>query len=110
MTADHRPVFECPNCGKDIADTAVPHAIGCERDAQRGSVGLGDIVCMNETSTYFHDWRGIEMKIVSLRLDPDGVQWASTIDAPYDQRHRGNGVYDGETTDIDVRHLSRKSP
>jgi hypothetical protein len=70
-------------------------------------LGLGDIVRMNERSPYFHDWKDATMKVVSLRLDPDGKHWVSVIEG--DQRHRGNGVYDGETTDIDADFLTALS-
>lgn len=69
----------------------------------REAVALGDIVYMNETSPYFDEWRGTEMKVVGLHLAPDGGLWADVIEG--EQRHRGNGIYDGETTDIDVSHL-----
>jgi len=58
---------------------------------------------MAETSPYFSDWRGITMKVVGLHLAPDGTTWADVIEG--EQRHRGNGRYDGETTDIDTTHL-----
>lgn len=69
------------------------------------TIALGDIVEMNDQFPYIGDWRGAVLKVVSLRLDPEGNQWVSVIEG--EQRHRGNGVYDGETTDIDARHLSR---
>lgn len=71
-------------------------------------IGLGDIVRMDETSPYFADWRGVEMKVIGLRCEPDGVLWASVIEG--NPRHRGNGYYDSETTDIDVCHLSLVKP
>jgi hypothetical protein len=43
------------------------------------------------------------MKVVGLHLAPDGATWADVIEG--EQRHRGNGRYDGETTDIDTTHL-----
>lgn len=72
--------------------------------ATRRPLQLGDIVYMNETSPYFADWRGTEMKVVSLRIDPKGKLWASVIEG--EPAHRGFGEYDGETTDIDAGHLS----
>lgn len=71
------------------------------------TIALGDTVEMNDLSPYISDWSGAVLKVVSLRLDPDGNQWASVIEG--EQRHHGNGVYDSETTDIDARHLSRVS-
>lgn len=65
---------------------------------------LGDIVRMNDRSPYFYDWKDATMKVVSLRIDPEGKHWVSVIEG--DQRHRGNGVYDGETTDIDADYLT----
>jgi hypothetical protein len=70
---------------------------------EAAKIALGDIVSMAETSPYFSDWRGITMKVVGLHLAPDGSTWADVIEG--EQRHRGNGRYDGETTDIDTTHL-----
>jgi NTP pyrophosphatase (non-canonical NTP hydrolase) len=67
------------------------------------TVRLGDTVRINERSPYFHEY-GTEMKVVSLAIDPDGKLWASVIEGS--PRHRGNGVYDSEITDIDADHLS----
>lgn len=67
-------------------------------------IALGDMAYMNERSPYFHDWKGVSLKVVSLRIEPDGKLWASVIEG--EQRHRGNGVYDAETTDVDAEHLS----
>lgn len=67
------------------------------------AIGLGSIVEMHPDSPYASDWRGAIMKVVSLRIDPEGHKWVSVIEG--DQRHRGNGVYDGETTDIEADHL-----
>jgi len=64
---------------------------------------LGDVVEMSEGWAHFHDLVGVQMKIVSLRLDPEGIQWASAIER--EERHRGQGVYDGEITDLDTRRL-----
>lgn len=72
------------------------------------SIALGDIVEMNDQFPFFQEWKSIELKVVSLRIDPEGKQWVSTIDFEpgYLPRHRANGVYDSETTDIDAAHLS----
>lgn len=70
----------------------------------RPPIALGDMVYMNERSPYFHDWKGVSFKVVSLRSEPDGKLWASVIEG--EQRHRGNGVYDAETTDVDAEYLS----
>lgn len=69
---------------------------------------LGDIVCGNETFPHFHEWRDAELKVVSLRVDPTGDQWVSVIEGS--PRHRGNGVYDSETTDIKADWLTPISP
>lgn len=66
---------------------------------------LGDIVQVKEGTTYFHDWRGVEMKLVSLRIDPLGKYWASLADK--NPRSRGLGFYDGETTDFEFDHLEK---
>lgn len=71
------------------------------------TLALGDIVEMNDQSPFISEWRGVELKVVCLRIDPDGNQWVSVIEGK--PRHRGNGVYDSETTDIDSRHLSHPS-
>jgi hypothetical protein len=84
-----------------LASTTPPVVAGADRTAV---IALGDIVRMNEHLPFFAAWHGAEMKVVSLRLDPDGKQWASVIEG--NPKHRGNGVYDGETTDIDADHLS----
>jgi hypothetical protein len=68
---------------------------------------LGNIVEMRAGTPYAEEWRGVTMKIVGLRVDPDGHRWASVIEG--DPRHRGNGVYDSETTNIDCDHLARAS-
>lgn len=65
---------------------------------------LGDTVEMNRQSPYYGDWRGTRLRVVSLRIEPSGHLWASVIEGG--SQHRGNGVYDGETTDIDTDHLS----
>lgn len=100
----------CQDCGAQIED-GKPNAreLWNRRtlDPAQGAVKLGDIVQMNETSPYFADWRGVELKVIGLRCEPDGVLWASVIEG--NPRHRGNGYYDGETTDIDVMHLSTPS-
>jgi hypothetical protein len=70
----------------------------------RPPIALGDMVYMNERSPYFQDWKGVSFKVVSLRIEPDGKLWASVIEG--EQRHRGNGVYDAETTDVDTEYLS----
>lgn len=69
----------------------------------RGGLRLGDLVRFNERAPYYGDWIGVDLKVVSLRLDPSGKQWVSGIEG--DQKHRGNGVYDAETTDIDAEYL-----
>jgi hypothetical protein len=69
---------------------------------------LGDIVTVNETAPFFSDWRGAKLKVVCLRVDPDGKQWVSVIEG--DARHRGNGVYDGETSDFDADYLTIYTP
>jgi len=74
--------------------------------ACREALDLGDIVKMNERSPYFDDWRNAgELKVVSIRVDPNGKRWVSVIEGS--PRHRGNGVYDSETTDIDADYLSK---
>lgn len=75
-------------------------------------VSLGDIVTVSEGTPYSHDWRGLELKIVSLRIDPEGKLWASVIDTndPRNTQHRQFGIYDGEATDFDARHLTRAAP
>lgn len=70
----------------------------------RPPIALGDMVYMDERSPYFHDWKGVSFKVVSLRIEPDRKLWASVIEG--EQRHRGNGVYDAETTDVDTEYLS----
>ena len=65
---------------------------------------LGDLVEMNSNSPYYGDWIGAKLKIVSLRIDPEGKHWVSVIEGS--PRHRANGVYDSETTDIDADYLS----
>lgn len=74
----------------------------------QSSLKLGDIVRVNEGAPFFLDWQNATLKVVSLRIDPEGRQWVSVIEG--EQRHRGNGVYDAETTDIDADHLSALSP
>lgn len=69
------------------------------------NLALGDLVEMQPDSPYAPDWMGATMKVVSLRVDPEGRHWVSVIEG--DQRHRGNGVYDGETTDVEADHLQR---
>lgn len=68
-------------------------------------VALGDLVTVNELSPYFADWRWAKLKVVGLHLAPDGGQWADVIEG--DQRHRGNGIYDGETDGFNVLWLSK---
>lgn len=70
----------------------------------QGALKLGDMVQVNERAPFFSDWRGATMKVVSLRIDPEGKQWVSVIAGK--PHHRGNGVYDGETTDFDAEYLS----
>lgn len=72
---------------------------------RREIVALGDLVTVNELAPYFGDWRGVTLKVVGLRLTPDGEEWASVIEG--DQRHRGNGQYDGETDGFNVQWLSK---
>lgn len=86
------------------------------RASQRASVAqtpfnLGDIVSMRDGAPFASEWRGIKMKVVSLRMDPHGTYWVSVVDETdgYPPHHRGNGVYVGETTDIDAGHLSSVS-
>jgi hypothetical protein len=81
-------------------------------DAAQQPPGLGDIVFVAKGTPYFHDWRGVEMKLVSLRIAPEGKLWASVIDKgdPNNTRHRGFGVYDGETTDFEFDHLELATP
>jgi hypothetical protein len=71
---------------------------------QRPPLKLGDIVELNALCPYHDDYRGIELKLVSLSLGPDGQQWASVIEG--NPRHRGHGVYDSETTGIRAEFLS----
>jgi len=80
---------------KTLADVPV--------DETPAGLQLGDSVEMSEGWAQFYDMVGVQMKIVSLRLDPDGVKWASGIER--EERHRGHGIYDGEITDIDTRWL-----
>lgn len=74
------------------------------RTPAQGALKLGDMVQVNERAPFFSDWRGATMKVVSLRIDPEGKQWVSVIEGK--PHHRGNGVYDGETTDFDAEYLS----
>ncbi|MDB5552801.1 MAG: hypothetical protein JWL86_2785 [Rhizobium sp.] len=67
-------------------------------------IKLGSIVEMRSDAPYADQWRGGTMKVVSLAMEPDGRLWASVIEG--NPRHRGNGRYDGETTDIDIDHLT----
>jgi hypothetical protein len=73
--------------------------------------GLGDIVSVMEGVPYFHDWRGVQMKIISLCVAPDGRRFASVIDNndPSNTRHRGFGIYDGETTGFPLDQLEKAS-
>jgi hypothetical protein len=98
-----------------IGETPPEHAIAAAREAIAvvrtvpqsvawPTIALGDMVYMNERSPYFHDWKGTSLKVVSLRIEPDGKLWASVIEG--ERHHRGNGSYDAETTDIDAEHLS----
>jgi hypothetical protein len=68
------------------------------------AVKLGSMVTMNDTAPFGEDWRGVILKVVGLHLAPDGDLWADVIEG--NPRHRGNGQYDSETTDINVSHLS----
>jgi hypothetical protein len=77
-------------------------------DHTQSEIRLGDTVRMSKSCPHGGDWRNAKMKVVSLRIDPEGRQWASVIEG--EQRHRGNGVYDGETTDIRVDYLDLVSP
>lgn len=43
------------------------------------------------------------LKVVSMSIDPAGQIWCSV--AELDAKHHGFGVYDGETTDIQIEHL-----
>lgn len=81
-------------------------ALAAQQDVgAAGKFELGDVVEMAEGATYYNDWRGIRLKIVGLRVDPDGKQWVCGIEG--NPRHRGCGVYDSETTDIDAAQLRR---
>lgn len=71
----------------------------------REVIALGDIVQVNERMPHYGEWARAELKVVGLHLAPDGTVWADVIEG--DQRHRGNGIYDGETTDIDTCWLSK---
>jgi len=71
---------------------------------QASAVRLGDLVEMNHFCPYRDDYRGTELKLISLRLGPDGEQWATVTEG--DPRHRGYGVYDGETDGIRASWLS----
>lgn len=68
-------------------------------------LALGDIVEMHPDSPYAAEWAGTTMKVVSLRVEPDGRRWVSVIEGS--PRHRGNGFYDGETECIEEDHLQR---
>jgi hypothetical protein len=86
---------------------SLPAAGGEASKREAETLELGNIVEMRAGTPYAEEWRGVTMKIVGLRVDPDGHRWASVIEG--DPRHRGNGVYDSETTDIDCDHLARAS-
>jgi hypothetical protein len=75
-------------------------------NAAQGTLKLGDIVQFNATAPYASEWRGAELKVVSLRMSPDGALWVSVIESEDSMAHRGHGYYDGETTDIPAEHLS----
>lgn len=80
--------------------TRIRAALG---DAVR-EIKLGSIVEMRSDAPYADQWRGVTMKVVGLAMEPDGHLWASVIEG--NPRHRGNGRYDGETTDIDIDDLT----
>lgn len=65
---------------------------------------LNDIVEMAPDSPHYRDWIGAHLRIVALRASPDGEVWVSVVEGP--QRHRGNGVYEGETSDIPASWLN----
>lgn len=76
-----------------------------DQNTSAGSEGLqlGDVTEFRPDAPHAAEWRGVELTIVSLRADPDGNQWVSVVERQ--ERHRGWGQYDGETTDIDASHL-----
>lgn len=95
-------------CGTlDCGAIAEPDVWNTRASVAQSTVQLGDIVKVSERAPYFHDWRGSNLKVVSLRIDPEGKHWASVIDSnpDYPSRHRGGGFYDGETTDMDADYL-----
>ena len=94
------------NDAVDSATMMLHAALRAPEAADAGAVALklGDLVKVNENAPYFSDWRDAVLKVVSLRLDPEGGQWVSVIEGS--ERHRGNGVYDGETTDFNADYLS----
>ncbi|MEN6535674.1 MAG: Lar family restriction alleviation protein [Bryobacteraceae bacterium] len=99
---DHHPVYRRIFIEGGLFALASPPSV---RPVER-EISIGDIVRMKEDARLGQDWLDVKMKVVSLRKDPKGNLWVSVIDAPYDQRHRGNGIYDGETTDLDARDLA----
>lgn len=105
---DRRPVERCDYC----KEHGFQHPNLCEdcraaSQPDREAVALGDTVRVNSSFPYFHEWERAEMKVVGLHLAPDGDVWADVIEG--EQRHRGNGVYDGETTDFNTRWLTKVS-
>lgn len=98
--SDHEDFIQI--CRSDII--AIIDAVKVLGGVAQASLKLGDTVRVNERSPFFSDWQNATLKVVSLRLDPQGKQWVSVIEG--EPRHRANGVYDGETTDFDAEWLS----
>ncbi len=89
-------------------DEAAIRADEREKCAKRQGISLGDIVVVNENYQFHSDWRDMQLKVVGLHIEPNGTLWADVIEGS--QRHRGNGRYDGETTDFYAPHLSVVEP
>ncbi len=89
-----------------VKEYALRSVAQCGVQSASDPLKLGDAVQFNALAPYASEWRGVELKVVSLRMSPDGALWVSVIEPEDNMAHRGHGVYDGETTDIPAEHLS----
>lgn len=85
------PFFECPGCGKDIAETDQPHAEDCPRahsSADSASPQLTDSRIFAESEARF------PMGIVSASAWREGAKWArSQLAMPAEPQTLGTAAY-----------------